>query len=137
MSNNFAAITANEYHTGNSILLNTIDKGFFAKVRLARHILTGTEVAVKITSSRAIFQEMVSVVQHCHQRGIVYQDRKTENIPLDGELNIKLTDFGSSTEFSDRKQNIFYDTVSYMAPEILQLQPYDGPKVDVWSLRVI
>lgn len=35
-------------HIGNYRLLKTIGKGNFAKVKLARHILTGKEVAVKI-----------------------------------------------------------------------------------------
>uniref|UniRef100_A0A3B3SAF6 non-specific serine/threonine protein kinase n=1 Tax=Paramormyrops kingsleyae TaxID=1676925 RepID=A0A3B3SAF6_9TELE len=35
-------------HVGNYRLLKTIGKGNFAKVKLARHILTGREVAIKI-----------------------------------------------------------------------------------------
>ncbi|XP_010170026.1 serine/threonine-protein kinase MARK1-like, partial [Antrostomus carolinensis] len=35
-------------HIGNYRLLKTIGKGNFAKVKLARHVLTGREVAVKI-----------------------------------------------------------------------------------------
>lgn len=48
MSDVFSAISANEEcHIGVYILLNSIGKGCFVKVRLARHILAGTEVAVK------------------------------------------------------------------------------------------
>ncbi|XP_041447175.1 microtubule affinity regulating kinase 2 S homeolog isoform X7 [Xenopus laevis] len=43
------AATADEQpHIGNYRLLKTIGKGNFAKVKLARHVLTGKEVAVKI-----------------------------------------------------------------------------------------
>ncbi|MEQ2198810.1 MAP/microtubule affinity-regulating kinase 4, partial [Xenoophorus captivus] len=35
-------------HIGNYRLLKTIGKGNFAKVKLARHLLTGREVAIKI-----------------------------------------------------------------------------------------
>ncbi|XP_076836282.1 serine/threonine-protein kinase MARK2 isoform X4 [Brachyhypopomus gauderio] len=43
------ATTADEQpHIGNYRLLKTIGKGNFAKVKLARHVLTGREVAVKI-----------------------------------------------------------------------------------------
>ncbi|XP_045077800.1 serine/threonine-protein kinase MARK2 isoform X2 [Coregonus clupeaformis] len=46
---NSVATTAEETpHIGNYRLLKTIGKGNFAKVKLARHVLTGTEVAVKI-----------------------------------------------------------------------------------------
>ncbi|XP_047206985.1 serine/threonine-protein kinase MARK1 isoform X7 [Girardinichthys multiradiatus] len=40
--------TDEQPHIGNYRLLKTIGKGNFAKVKLARHILTGREVAVKI-----------------------------------------------------------------------------------------
>ncbi|XP_056317309.1 serine/threonine-protein kinase MARK2 isoform X7 [Danio aesculapii] len=44
-----AVATAEEYpHIGNYRLLKTIGKGNFAKVKLARHVLTSKEVAVKI-----------------------------------------------------------------------------------------
>ncbi|XP_041723830.1 serine/threonine-protein kinase MARK2 isoform X2 [Coregonus clupeaformis] len=46
---NSVATTAEETpHIGNYRLLKTIGKGNFAKVKLARHVLTGKEVAVKI-----------------------------------------------------------------------------------------
>ncbi|XP_063756249.1 serine/threonine-protein kinase MARK2 isoform X3 [Eleginops maclovinus] len=40
--------TDDQPHIGNYRLLKTIGKGNFAKVKLARHVLTGKEVAVKI-----------------------------------------------------------------------------------------
>ncbi|XP_029932601.1 serine/threonine-protein kinase MARK2 isoform X6 [Myripristis murdjan] len=47
--NSVATTTADEQpHIGNYRLLKTIGKGNFAKVKLARHVLTGKEVAVKI-----------------------------------------------------------------------------------------
>ncbi|XP_007244544.3 serine/threonine-protein kinase MARK2 isoform X11 [Astyanax mexicanus] len=48
-SRNPQATTSDEQpHIGNYRLLKTIGKGNFAKVKLARHVLTGKEVAVKI-----------------------------------------------------------------------------------------
>uniref|UniRef100_A0A8C7I2G3 non-specific serine/threonine protein kinase n=1 Tax=Oncorhynchus kisutch TaxID=8019 RepID=A0A8C7I2G3_ONCKI len=46
--NSVASTTEEQPHIGNYRLLKTIGKGNFAKVKLARHILTGREVAVKI-----------------------------------------------------------------------------------------
>ena len=49
MLRDLAAISTDEQsHIGRYQLLNTIGEGSFAKVKLARHILTGTEVAVKV-----------------------------------------------------------------------------------------
>ncbi|XP_032881273.1 serine/threonine-protein kinase MARK1 isoform X2 [Amblyraja radiata] len=46
--NSVASTTDEQPHIGNYRLLKTIGKGNFAKVKLARHVLTGREVAVKI-----------------------------------------------------------------------------------------
>ncbi|XP_054656021.1 serine/threonine-protein kinase MARK2 isoform X11 [Dunckerocampus dactyliophorus] len=47
--NSIATTTSDDQpHIGNYRLLKTIGKGNFAKVKLARHVLTGKEVAVKI-----------------------------------------------------------------------------------------
>uniref|UniRef100_A0A3B4Z9H3 MAP/microtubule affinity-regulating kinase 3 n=1 Tax=Stegastes partitus TaxID=144197 RepID=A0A3B4Z9H3_9TELE len=64
---NSSASTGDETpHVGNYRLLKTIGKGNFAKVKLARHILTGREVAIKIidktqlnpTSLQKLFREV-------------------------------------------------------------------------------
>ncbi|MEQ2212807.1 hypothetical protein XENOCAPTIV_005340, partial [Xenoophorus captivus] len=46
--NSIASWSDEQPHIGNYRLLKTIGKGNFAKVKLARHILTGREVAIKI-----------------------------------------------------------------------------------------
>ncbi|XP_026114003.1 MAP/microtubule affinity-regulating kinase 3-like isoform X5 [Carassius auratus] len=46
--NSIASCADETPHIGNYRLLKTIGKGNFAKVKLARHILTGREVAIKI-----------------------------------------------------------------------------------------
>uniref|UniRef100_A0A8C8CYS0 non-specific serine/threonine protein kinase n=1 Tax=Oncorhynchus tshawytscha TaxID=74940 RepID=A0A8C8CYS0_ONCTS len=64
--NSVASTTEEQPHIGNYRLLKTIGKGNFAKVKLARHILTGREVAVKIidktqlnpTSLQKLFREV-------------------------------------------------------------------------------
>ncbi|XP_066550968.1 MAP/microtubule affinity-regulating kinase 3a isoform X4 [Amia ocellicauda] len=60
------SIADEQPHIGNYRLLKTIGKGNFAKVKLARHILTGREVAIKIidktqlnpTSLQKLFREV-------------------------------------------------------------------------------
>ncbi|XP_048829873.1 MAP/microtubule affinity-regulating kinase 3a isoform X5 [Brienomyrus brachyistius] len=64
--NSVASCTDEQPHIGNYRLLKTIGKGNFAKVKLARHILTGREVAIKIidktqlnpTSLQKLFREV-------------------------------------------------------------------------------
>uniref|UniRef100_A0A8B9JLY8 non-specific serine/threonine protein kinase n=1 Tax=Astyanax mexicanus TaxID=7994 RepID=A0A8B9JLY8_ASTMX len=70
---NAVVLTADEQpHIGNYRLLKTIGKGNFAKVKLARHILTGKEVAVKIidktqlnsSSLQKHFEHWVKIFSH-------------------------------------------------------------------------
>ncbi|XP_052635303.1 MAP/microtubule affinity-regulating kinase 4 isoform X2 [Harpia harpyja] len=64
--NSIASCPEEQPHIGNYRLLRTIGKGNFAKVKLARHILTGHEVAIKIidktqlnpTSLQKLFREV-------------------------------------------------------------------------------
>ncbi|KAI1897775.1 hypothetical protein AGOR_G00086750 [Albula goreensis] len=64
--NSIASCTDEQPHIGNYRLLKTIGKGNFAKVKLARHILTSREVAIKIidktqlnpTSLQKLFREV-------------------------------------------------------------------------------
>ncbi|XP_066840747.1 MAP/microtubule affinity-regulating kinase 4 isoform X1 [Anser cygnoides] len=64
--NSVASCPEEQPHVGNYRLLRTIGKGNFAKVKLARHVLTGKEVAIKIidktqlnpTSLQKLFREV-------------------------------------------------------------------------------
>ncbi|XP_054376100.1 serine/threonine-protein kinase MARK1 isoform X8 [Pongo pygmaeus] len=202
--NSITSATDEQPHIGNYRLQKTIGKGNFAKVKLARHVLTGREVAVKIIDktqlnptslqklfrevrimkilnhpnivklfevietektlylvmeyasggevfdylvahgrmkekeARAKFRQIVSAVQYCHQKYIVHRDLKAENLLLDGDMNIKIADFGFSNEFTvGNKLDTFCGSPPYAAPELFQGKKYDGPEVDVWSLGVI
>ncbi|XP_048122864.1 LOW QUALITY PROTEIN: MAP/microtubule affinity-regulating kinase 4 [Alosa alosa] len=73
-----ASCSDEQPHIGNYRLLKTIGKGNFAKVKLARHILTGREVAIKIidktqlnpTSLQKLFRE-VRIMKGLHHPNIV------------------------------------------------------------------
>ncbi|EHB09210.1 Serine/threonine-protein kinase MARK2 [Heterocephalus glaber] len=133
---NSATSADKQPHIGNYRLLKTIGKGNFTMVKLARHILPGKEVAVKIIDKTQLNSS--SVQKLFHEKFIVQRDLKAENLLLDADMNIKIVDFGFSNEFTfGNKLDTFCGSPPYAAPELFQGKKYDGPEVDVWSLEVI
>ncbi|TNN76680.1 MAP/microtubule affinity-regulating kinase 4 [Liparis tanakae] len=61
--NSIASCSDEQPHIGNYRLLKTIGKGNFAKVKLARHILTGKEVAIKIIDKTQLNPTSLQKVQ--------------------------------------------------------------------------
>jgi serine/threonine protein kinase len=95
------------------------------------------------------FAQLLAAVSHMHSEGIAHRDLKPENILLggDGWSALKLADFGMATVYKNddisgtgskrRQLTSATGTRMYAAPEILRGEPYDGERVDVWSMGVI
>lgn len=93
-----------------------------------------------------IFQQVVKSVAYLHSRGIVHRDLKPGNFLIQTPLSaqkegrrqiIKLADFGVSACCRDKRRlTRRVGTDGFMAPEILQNQPYNE-KADIFSIGCI
>jgi len=94
----------------------------------------------KFSEDRARFYaaEIAVALQGLHDHQIVYRDLKPENVLLDENGHIRLTDFGLSKEgiTATKLTHTFCGTPEYLAPEVIHGQGYGTP-VDWWSLGTL
>jgi serine/threonine protein kinase len=86
---------------------------------------------------RTIMRQLVNVLEYIHNQGIVHRDIKLENILINGEMQIKLIDFGLCAIKEDPYEMIegTVGTVRYTAPELLSGKYNES--VDIWGLGII
>ncbi|KAM6573659.1 hypothetical protein CsatA_017739 [Cannabis sativa] len=88
--------------------------------------------------ARSVFQQIIFGVEYIHRNMVVHRDLKLENLVLDSNYNVKITDFGFCNVMRDGHfLNARCGSPSYASPEILFGKLYAGPEVDVWSCGVI
>ncbi|GMH37500.1 hypothetical protein BSKO_05373 [Bryopsis sp. KO-2023] len=79
--------------------------------------------------------EVLTAFEHLHSLNIVYRDLKPENMLLDVEGHVKVTDFGFA-KIIKRRTFTLCGTPDYLAPEII-LNRGHGLAVDWWAFGVL
>ncbi|OWZ12986.1 STE/STE7 protein kinase [Phytophthora megakarya] len=86
----------------------------------------------------AIAMQVLMGLAHLKRVRHVHRDIKPQNILVQQDGSVKLTDFGLARELgsSISMAQTFVGTFKYMAPERVQNEPYDY-KSDIWSLGLV
>ena len=80
-------------------------------------------------------RQLCAAVSAAHERGVLHRDLKPANVMIDGNGNVRITDFGIATAAADAGVEIA-GTPQYMAPEQLAGRPA-SIKSDIYALGLI
>ncbi|TID30483.1 hypothetical protein CANINC_000836 [Pichia inconspicua] len=98
---------------------------------------------LNVDEALRIFVQIAGAVHYLHKNGCCHRDLKLENVLLDKQMNVKLSDFGFTRELPFMQHgpksllSEYCGTGAYMAPEMVKRIPYSGIKIDIWALGVI
>jgi serine/threonine protein kinase len=87
---------------------------------------------------RLYVAELALAINYLHHQNVIYRDLKPENVLLDNNGHVKLTDFGLVKRVSadDATTQTFCGNSEYLAPEVVRRQPYNR-KIDWWALGIL
>lgn len=84
--------------------------------------LLSREVYLEQEKAQFYLAELVLAIEHLHKLNIIHRDLKPQNLVLDSQGHIKLTDFGLSQEGI----NIFIQQSTYKDEDLLNSEPEDS-----------
>jgi ribosomal protein S27AE len=116
------------------------------KLYLVMDYLSGGSLAFHLRRRRKFHEdwarfyaaEVAAAIAHLHSVNIIYRDAKLENVLMDHEGHVRITDFGlSKVGVSGLKgATTFCGTAAYIAPELLKGNTY-GKAADWWSFGIL
>lgn len=118
---------------GNQYLVMEYVKGMDLKQYIKQ------EYPFSLTRVLEIMQQILQAVGDAHQHGIIHRDLKPQNILIDQEGNVKITDFGIALAVSSStltKTNTVMGSVHYISPEQAR-GSIVTKQADIYSLGII
>lgn len=87
--------------------------------------------------TRFFASQMILALEHLHKNNVVYRDLKPENVLINHDGYIKITDFGlSRMDVNMTEATTICGTPEYLAPEVIRKEGYGKP-FDWWTLGSI
>jgi len=90
-------------------------------------------------TARTYFRMMIAGIEACHKSGITHRDIKPQNLLLDKNYQLKLTDFGLSKINDNPNETMsttYVGTRGYQAPELINNKKYTK-SCDIFSAGVV
>jgi serine/threonine protein kinase len=102
------------------------------------------QTTLSIRQTDRFLTQITSALEYAHQRGVIHRDLKPNNVLLDEQDNVYLTDFGiakmlagtSASQISLTATGSVMGTPAYMAPEQWRSEPVDA-RTDIYALGII
>lgn len=95
--------------------------------------------AKRFDEERAKFYaaEITLALEYLHSSDVIHRDVKPENVLMDEEGHVALSDFGMAKIVKDgKKTNSFMGTPEYLSPEMTAEVGHSKP-VDWWGLGIL
>lgn len=124
------------FEVGEEGNIHYISTEYIEGMTLKEYIITCSPL--RIDDVIEITRQILSGLTHAHERGVIHRDIKSQNIMLDVNRNVKITDFGISDVMDDdatRTQTLM-GTPQYIAPELLNRSDLTEQS-DIYSVGIL
>jgi len=91
------------------------------------------------TTIKHLAVQLCRGIEFCHANRVIHRDIKPQNLLIDGQMHMKIADFGLARAFSVPLPKYTHEvvTVWYRPPEILLGSALYSVPVDIWSVGCV
>ncbi|VDM54383.1 unnamed protein product [Angiostrongylus costaricensis] len=88
--------------------------------------------------ARYFTHQVCLAVEYLHEKNVIHRDLKLGNLFLNGDLQVKIGDFGLATtvDMDGERKKTLCGTPNYIAPEVLDKKGHSF-EVDIWAIGCI